>query len=132
MSVLSHELKIDLVQNKECPHCKIQFVHGASLAQIKAARCRSAARNNRSQQFVLPEVHSLDDVPAIVENAPYVLGVDGTREMRIAVVPSVGNCDFQKLVSKEIFCSDKFWIFAVVRVGIRCVSFEFWKVVFDL
>lgn len=42
-----------------------------------------------SQEFVLPQVHSLDDVPAVVEHPPDVLCVHGTGEVWVAVVSAI-------------------------------------------
>lgn len=42
-----------------------------------------------SQEFVLPQVHSLDDVSAVVEHPPDVLCVHSTGEVGVAVVSAV-------------------------------------------
>jgi hypothetical protein len=45
------------------------------------------------KQLVLTQMHALDNVATIVEDTSYVLRVDSTREMRVAVVPVIsGSC----------------------------------------
>ena len=59
-----------------------------------------------SQQFVLPEVHPLNYVSAIVEHSSDVFRVHGTCEMRVAVMSAVAACcadSLQKLKEKNIF-----------------------------
>lgn len=42
-----------------------------------------------SQEFILPQVHSLDDVPAVVEHPSDILCVHSTGEVWVAVVSAV-------------------------------------------
>lgn len=54
----------------------------------------AAGPTGQSEQFVLSEMHSLDNISAVVENAANVLGVHGTREVRVAIVFPVRHCNF--------------------------------------
>lgn len=37
-------------------------------------------------------MHALNNVPTVIENPPDILCVHGTREVRVAVVPSISTC----------------------------------------
>jgi len=63
---------------------------------------RKSQRASTSQQFVLPEVHPLDDVPTVVKHPPNVLCVYGTRKMWIAVVLAVATCCADALKTQNI------------------------------
>lgn len=64
-------------------------------------------------------MHSLDDVPAVVEDPPDVFGVYGAREMRVAVVSAVAarSADPKKLVPDEKLSSCHSGVFTRFRGG---------------
>uniref|UniRef100_A0A3B3S062 Uncharacterized protein n=1 Tax=Paramormyrops kingsleyae TaxID=1676925 RepID=A0A3B3S062_9TELE len=91
-----------------------------------------------SQELVLPQVHPLDDVPAVVEDAADVLRVHGAGEVRVAVMSPVSSLrgTYQELISNEILCSGDLWVFSGFRHGtvtiIRYgVARKFWEVFVD-
>lgn len=88
-----------------------------------------------SQKLVLPQVHPLDDVSTVVEDATDVFRVNGAGEVGVTVVPPVPACcaDPQEFISNEVLCSCNTWIFSrlwcrIVRCG---VASKFRKVFLD-
>lgn len=54
-----------------------------------------------SQEFVLLEVHPLDDVAAVIEHPADVLRVHSAGEVRVAVVLAVPSCRADPLQKKR-------------------------------
>lgn len=88
------------------------------------------------EQLVLPQMDTLDDVAAVVENPPNVLGVDGTCEMGIAVMTVVACRRWypQKFSSNKIFGLHYLWVVWGLEqsVGWELVVGEFGEVLLQL
>lgn len=69
-----------------------------------------------SQEFVLLEVHSLDDVTTIVEHSADVLCVHGAGEVRVAVMFAItrGCADPQEQIPDKELGSCNFGIFSCI------------------
>lgn len=55
----------------------------------------------RSQEFILPQVHSLDDVPTVVKYPADIFRVHSARKMRVTVMASVSACRADPLLESK-------------------------------
>uniref|UniRef100_A0A8C7P234 Uncharacterized protein n=1 Tax=Oncorhynchus mykiss TaxID=8022 RepID=A0A8C7P234_ONCMY len=72
-------------------------------------------------------VHPLNDVSAVVEDAPDVFSVHCAGEMGITIVPSVSTgCMYQKLITYEVLCPCDTRILPWL-----CVACKLWEILFN-
>ncbi len=96
--------------------------------KVKSFFCSSLCRGIALQNLVHPEMHPLYDVPAVVEDPPDVLGVDGAGEVRVAVVSAVHVPvaalrallrQLEEVVADEVLGPDKLPVLTGVHVALR-------------
>lgn len=58
-------------------------------------------------------MHALNNVPTVIENPPDILCVHGTREVRVAVVPSISTCCADSLCRAR----DTHWVKMKIPTG---------------
>ena len=86
-------------------------------------------------KFILSQVHSLNDVAAVVKHFSNIFGVDRGCKVGIAVVFTLTRCCWNsyKLISNEIFCFCHFkWLLIRLLLTyifgkIREVVYKYWR-----
>uniref|UniRef100_A0A673Z1S5 Uncharacterized protein n=1 Tax=Salmo trutta TaxID=8032 RepID=A0A673Z1S5_SALTR len=78
-------------------------------------------------------VHPLNDVSAVVEDAPDVFSVHCAGEMGITIVPSVSTgCMYQKLITYEVLCPfDQEYYCISLTIIWRSVACKLWEILFN-
>uniref|UniRef100_A0A8C7F9T3 SWIM-type domain-containing protein n=1 Tax=Oncorhynchus kisutch TaxID=8019 RepID=A0A8C7F9T3_ONCKI len=78
-------------------------------------------------------VHPLNDVSAVVEDAPDVFSVHCAGEMGITIVPSVSTgCMYQKLITYEVLCPfDQEHYCICLTIIWRSVACKLWEILFN-
>ncbi|CAG6021216.1 unnamed protein product [Menidia menidia] len=69
-------------------------------AEQNASRCTLVMLSN-NKQLVLPQVHPLDDVSTVIEDAADVFRVHGTGEVGVTIVPAVPACRADPLLKEK-------------------------------
>jgi len=89
-----------------------------------------------SQEFVLPEMHPLDYVSAVIKHSSDVFCVHCTCEVRITKVLSItSSCtDPKEFIANKVFCSCNCLFVSRLSLGVwwRSISCKIWEVIFNL